>query len=163
MQLVIELASRHTGRRYSSRAMQRAFDEADIDKSGGIDFREFMQLWSKDWMRSAVAKIKAQGTAMSNRPSGITQNGKVSIHLMDSRLPAGEAEVLGVEYAALLDESLDDEIDLDESEVDHLRALFAKHDADRNGHIDSGEFAEMMLEMGRARGKCYSDRQVRRT
>ena len=41
-QLVMELASHFTGRHYSKRAVARAFERADTDGSGGVDFQEFM-------------------------------------------------------------------------------------------------------------------------
>ena len=55
-QMVMQTASRVTGRRYSQRAVSRAFRHADTDGSGGVDFREFMKVWQDEpWMRTAVA------------------------------------------------------------------------------------------------------------
>ena len=54
-QMVMQTASRVTGRRYRSGA-----SDADTDGSGGVDFREFMKVWQDEpWMRTAVADAAA--------------------------------------------------------------------------------------------------------
>ena len=73
----------------------------------------------------------------------------------------GEARVVGKDYAALLDGSLDADIQLGREELDDLRILFAQSDVDGNGHLDPCEFEEMVSRMARARGKRYSSRQLK--
>ena len=120
-QMVMQTASRVTGRRYSQRAVSRAFRHADTDGSGGVDFHEFMKVWRDEpWMRTAVADAAADHAR--SRPS-------------PQRDPAAALPPDGAAHTSSA---------VDADELRELVRLFPLSELDSTGAVQLEDFSAMM-------------------